>query len=388
MNMKCLVLCTMIVFGQLAILNMEARDIAARGRAGGGGGGRIKAGGDGDGRGAAGRSHNIQRSPSMSRASTPSQVSRPRPVQQNVSAPINSARRQESNRPQTPHLQASPRVGGQSGARNQVQNFVNKHPIQPLNQTINQPTPRVRRSDGQDHTPHTNRTINEGKVSGGANRYNQIGREVRGNLNDRFPNNNYNWFNNNFWNRHNYHPPYYYGYNDWWAPATIGGVETWLGWQSQPYYYGSYDNVGYPTDYWGPFTAVDTYSPPTYYQQAPVAGTSAMSTTSSEWMPLGVFAVAKSGESIAPANMFVQLALNKRGEIAGTFYNTTTDQVYELEGLVDQASQRAAWKIAENEDSPIVETGIYNLTASEAPIKVYFPDGETQNMLLIRLADE
>ena|GEM_PF-4239461 len=107
--------------------------------------------------------------------------------------------------------------------------------------------------------------------------------------------------------------------------------------------------------------------------------------STSNWMSLGVFTITKSTESITSPNMFVQLAVSKSGEIAGTYYNTTTNEVYELFGVVEQQSQRAFWKIADNPESPFVETGIYNLTQNVTSIKVYFQNGEVKDLLLISL---
>ena len=81
----------------------------------------------------------------------------------------------------------------------------------------------------------------------------------------------------------------------------------------------------------------------------------------------------------------MQLALNKDGTISGTFYNTTTNEVYELEGEVDSSTKRAFWKIVDNKDSPVVETGIYNLTQDIVPILIHFSNGLTQNKVLIRV---
>ncbi len=111
------------------------------------------------------------------------------------------------------------------------------------------------------------------------------------------------------------------------------------------------------------------------------------SVTNNDWIALGVFALAASEESVASPNMFIQLAVNKQGIISGTFYNATTDQTYELEGLVDQNSQRAVWQIADTPNTPVTETGIYNLTDSEVPIRIYYANGQVKDMLLIRLED-
>lgn len=54
--------------------------------------------------------------------------------------------------------------------------------------------------------------------------------------------------------------------------------------------------------------------------------------------------------------------------------------------LVDTKSQRAAWGVV-GKERPIAETGIYNLTQDSAPLLLHFADGQTQQWLLVRLAD-
>jgi len=104
-------------------------------------------------------------------------------------------------------------------------------------------------------------------------------------------------------------------------------------------------------------------------------------------MPLGVYALSKDGETAASPNVYLQLSLNKEGLLAGTFYNVTTDKTYPAEGMVDKETQRAAWKMADSENAPIMVTGTYNLTEDEAPTQVHFADGQTQNWLMVRLKE-
>jgi hypothetical protein len=104
-----------------------------------------------------------------------------------------------------------------------------------------------------------------------------------------------------------------------------------------------------------------------------------------EWMPLGVFAMAeKDATSAEDATMFLQLAISKEGIIAGTFQNTATEASFEVEGTVDDESQRAAWGPV-GKDWPIMETGIYNLTENEVQSLIHFEDGETQEWTMFRL---
>jgi hypothetical protein len=103
-----------------------------------------------------------------------------------------------------------------------------------------------------------------------------------------------------------------------------------------------------------------------------------------EWMPLGVFALTQEQGSAEDSTLFLQLAISKEGIIAGTFQNTATDESFEVEGTIDRDSQRAAWgKVGES--WPIMETGIYNLSESEAGALLHFEDGQTQQWDMIRM---
>nr|MBA2727756.1 hypothetical protein [Parachlamydiaceae bacterium] len=238
----------------------------------------------------------------------------------------------------------------------------------------------------KDRDRHWNDRDNDNYRKHHAHRYHDIGKKVRYDYHHHYKNKG-KWFNRNFWHHHHYHPPYYASYNNWWAFPTIGGLITWLGWKSQPYYYGYY-NLGYTTDYWGPLEPDVIYSPSTYYQKSQAIEAASDQSQSTEWMSLGVFAVSKTSDTVASPNMFIQLVVNKEGVISGTFYIATSDQVYELEGFVDQQSQRAVWQIADIDNVPVIETGIYNLTEAEVPIRLYYPDGTVEDKLLIRLDDE
>ncbi len=84
-----------------------------------------------------------------------------------------------------------------------------------------------------------------------------------------------------------------------------------------------------------------------------------------DWMPLGVFALTQKDGSVEDATLFLQLAISKDGIIAGTFQNTATENSFEVEGTIDNESQRAAWAPV-GESWPVMETGVYNLTENEA----------------------
>lgn len=129
-------------------------------------------------------------------------------------------------------------------------------------------------------------------------------------------------------------------------------------------------------------TSSTTYYQPTYQPTPSVQPTAS---AGDEWLPLGVFAVAQSASAAAYANRFIQLAINKNGEIAGVLYNSSTDAAQDLTGMVDQSSQKAYWSLASRTASPIASTGIYNLTEDQTPINVHFSDGSDQTWTLVRL---
>jgi hypothetical protein len=102
-------------------------------------------------------------------------------------------------------------------------------------------------------------------------------------------------------------------------------------------------------------------------------------------MSLGVFAMTSDGESTGVnPTMYLQLAVSKQGVINGTFQNTATGSVQAVEGMVDRETQRAAWT-AVGKSRPLMETGIGNLAQDTTPALVHFPDGTTQQWLLVRM---
>jgi hypothetical protein len=103
-----------------------------------------------------------------------------------------------------------------------------------------------------------------------------------------------------------------------------------------------------------------------------------------EWMSLGVFALAQ--EEQEDPTMFLQLAVSKDGVIGGTYQNTDTDSVENVEGMVDKGSQRAVWTIGDNKDT-VLETGIYNLTEAETAVLVHFGPEKTEQWLLVRMEE-
>jgi hypothetical protein len=173
-----------------------------------------------------------------------------------------------------------------------------------------------------------------------------------------------------------------------WSWATFNTVAAFMPWNwgTAAYYdYGTGGNCYYEGDsvyYNGEQIPAEEYA-----AQAEEIATSAPEVENPdqmEWMPLGVFALAKDGDSKATPNLFLQLAVSKEGIIAGTMQNKTTDQTESIEGMVDQKSQRAAWTIV-GKNTPIMETGIANLTENETRALVHFADGTTQTWVMLHM---
>ncbi len=78
--------------------------------------------------------------------------------------------------------------------------------------------------------------------------------------------------------------------------------------------------------------------------------------------------------------------MSKDGVIGGTYQNTDTDSVENVEGMVDKGSQRAVWTIGDNKDT-VLETGIYNLTEEETAVLVHFGPEKTEQWLLVRMEE-
>jgi len=113
----------------------------------------------------------------------------------------------------------------------------------------------------------------------------------------------------------------------------------------------------------------------------------AMQAYADNWMALGVFAVARDQDDNSSPKYFLQLAVSKDGYIAGTCFDSIKDETQPITGSVDKTSQRAAWKVADNNDV-VMETGIYNLTQDTAPMLIHFGKEKTENRLLVRMEEK
>ena len=155
---------------------------------------------------------------------------------------------------------------------------------------------------------------------------------------------------------------------------------------AQPVYYVYGENVYYQDDqvYYGENVVATANEYAEQAQAIAAAVPENAATEDVQWLPLGVFAVTEKDGSTADATLFLQLALSKEGFIGGTVQNTATDESFEVEGTVDQESQRAAWGPVGTK-WPIMETGIFNLSENATDVLLHFEGGETQQWSMTRL---
>ena len=231
-------------------------------------------------------------------------------------------------------------------------------------------------------------SLADGRADRRTQRQQQLGEHadhIRDELNDHYD---HDHLFDDFWANHP-HAHYHFHQNPvFWTWATFNTVQAFMPWNwgTGAYYdYGTGGNVYYED---GTVYANGTAVPAEKYaQQAEEIATSVPEVEEPdqmEWLPLGVFALTQDDNPDAVPNMFLQLALSKEGIIAGTYQNKSTGQTESVEGMVDQKSQRAAWTVVEK-NTPIIETGIANLTENETRVLVHFADGQTQQWLMVHM---
>ncbi len=178
-----------------------------------------------------------------------------------------------------------------------------------------------------------------------------------------------------------------------WSPLTWAAMGSFFGgaWASpQPVYYayGQGGNVYYENNavY---VNGQAAGSPEQYYQQAQALAAAAppadqVNGQQQDWLPLGVFAL--TSEDTGDSQSVLQLAVNKQGVIAGTYYNEANQVSRPIQGTVDLKTQRAAVGFTDKKNADLVlETSINNLTQDEAPALLHFGASQSQPMLLVRL---
>lgn len=242
----------------------------------------------------------------------------------------------------------------------------------------------------------SNNRVNTGDVNINAGNKTELNRNNNVNsLQNKYQNVNNRPFDDNYWGRYGNNTAWRwnagwgaYGAAWAWTPATWAAMGTFLPYAwSNPVAYDYGTNVVYRDNYVY-VNDQQTASAADYYQQAGAIAASVPATADpkkEEWLPLGVFAIAEDDLHHDTGNM-IQLAVSKDGIMAGTFYNETTQASRPLQGMVDKATQRAAWKFADGKnDDVVMETAISNLTKDKSTALVHMNADTTQTWNLVRM---
>ena len=186
-----------------------------------------------------------------------------------------------------------------------------------------------------------------------------------------------------YWHNHiwPHHP-----WNYWWRPATWVALSSWIAWNwGTPLYYDYGSNFYYDNGFVY-LNGRRLCSAVEYYDQAVQIVSQAPEVTddAAQWMPLGVFALTQ--DVAKTSDMVLQLAVNKDGDIQGTYYNTKDETAKPIKGLVEKQSQRAVWTFADDSNNTVImETGIYNLTQDETEVLIHFGRERTEEWVMVRL---
>jgi len=239
------------------------------------------------------------------------------------------------------------------GANTQMQEFLKNHPIESRQSSSNK-SEQLHWQKNAAHNEESSKRIQE---------------EFNRNQQSK----NHALFNPSFWEKHRYTPPYFDESSNWKTAPTVGTLSGWLGWHNRPVYYG-YVNGGWSSS---PDAGMS--------QTAQSTDTTTTQPTNSQWLPMGVFALIEHKRDTRHPHLFLQVALNKDGTVAGTLYDAAHNKIHPINGLVDSESQRIVWKPSDDAKAPIAETGIFNFTQTEIPVRIHNPNGQAHEMLLIRL---
>ncbi len=172
-----------------------------------------------------------------------------------------------------------------------------------------------------------------------------------------------------------------------WNWCNWGSIWPWFGYAGYDSYAPIYYDYGTNVTYNDGSVYVNNQPVGTseeYYQQAANYASAGQQDVSSDgdWLPLGVFALTRDESQHATGTL--QLAVNKQGIIRGNYTDSLASQPLTVKGSVDKKTQRVCFTIGDDQTN-IVETGLYNLTKDEAPALVHLGKDRTQQWLLVRL---
>jgi hypothetical protein len=115
---------------------------------------------------------------------------------------------------------------------------------------------------------------------------------------------------------------YAHPYANWWAVGSGAAVYAWLGY---------------------PAAGTATVATTTVAQDGAAAAPAGAPPADLEWLPLGVFATGPKGAG--DPHVYLQLAVSKKGEIKGNYYDAVSDATQPIIGAIDKESRKATWSV-------------------------------------------
>jgi hypothetical protein len=173
-----------------------------------------------------------------------------------------------------------------------------------------------------------------------------------------------------------------------WEAATWDALDNWFAYSAvQPVYYDYGNNVTYENNsvY---INGQDAGTSQQYYDSAETlatTGASAEAPSDGDWLPLGVFALCRAGQT--SSDLILQLAVNQDGIIRGNYTDGVSGKSNLVHGSVDKKTQRVAFTVGDIKTT-VVETGLYNLTKDEAPCLIHYGADRTEQWMLVRLKQD
>ncbi len=172
---------------------------------------------------------------------------------------------------------------------------------------------------------------------------------------------------------------------DAWAVATFGTAAAWLGITAA-------SNGGYVDDTTTVYTSDtedntdDQSSSDQENSPAQLANNGGLTLPADEnFLSLGVFSLAPQDKIDASA--LVQLAVNKNGEVRGSYYDLLTDQEQTIQGALDKRTQRVTFTVG-NSGPVAFETVLRDLTQASGKVTLRFENGTTKQWTLARYENQ
>jgi hypothetical protein len=169
---------------------------------------------------------------------------------------------------------------------------------------------------------------------------------------------------------------------DAWAVASLGAASAWLGLgaaNGADTTVVTGDTVDDSGDTADDDTDDESTSDPAAASQLAQSGSTGV-TNDSEFLPLGVFALAPQSQKEATA--MLQISISKSGAVRGSYFDVVSDEGHPVQGAIDKKTQRMAFTVSNGKT--VFETQLTDLTQASGEVSLHFPDGTAADWNLVR----